>query len=160
MTRFLLIARPGGRHGVRRAARGARPGETYVPRAPSATVLNIAKALIGDAAIEIEVTGIRPGEKMHEILVSEEEVHHCVRRGDYYVDPADAAGAARRRARASRTRSKREYSSGDNVLSLAATVGLLKRNRLMVEDETGRRRGAAALTPRPERGQLPCRSRS
>ena len=55
------------------------------PSAPSATVIDIAKALIGDRTIEIKVTGIRPGEKMHEIMVSEEEANHCVKRGDYYA---------------------------------------------------------------------------
>ncbi len=60
-------------------------GETFIPRAPSASVMNIAKALIGARRIPIRVTGVRPGEKLHEILVSEEEVHHCVKRGDYYA---------------------------------------------------------------------------
>jgi UDP-glucose 4-epimerase len=76
---------------------------------------------------------VRPGEKLHEVLVSEEEVHHCVKRGAYYVIrpmlPELRGGEAGQRNVLSR-----EYSSGDDVLSLTQTVQLLKRNRLMVED--------------------------
>src|SRR5437868_5510638 len=52
---------------------------------PANTVMNIAKALIGDRPIETKIIGIRPGEKMHEIMVSEEEANHCVRREDYFA---------------------------------------------------------------------------
>ena len=84
MTRFLLSLEQAV-DTVITAIREAKAGETYVPRAPSATVFNIAKALIGNQTIEIRETGIRPGEKMHEIMVSEEEANHCVARGDYYA---------------------------------------------------------------------------
>src|SRR5439155_26701279 len=67
------------------AIENAKRGETYVPRAPSATVMDIATALIGKRSIEIDVVGIRPGEKMHQILVSEEEANHCVARGRNYA---------------------------------------------------------------------------
>jgi UDP-glucose 4-epimerase len=71
MTRFLLSLDQAV-DTVFAAVRGADPGDTYIPGAPSATVLNIARALIGERKIETVVTGIRPGEKIHEILVSEE----------------------------------------------------------------------------------------
>src|SRR4030042_870160 len=67
------------------ALRGGRRGETYIPNAPSTSIINIARALIGDRPVEIKVSGIRPGEKIHEILVSEEEAYHCVKRGVYYA---------------------------------------------------------------------------
>jgi len=66
------------------ALRGAQRGETYIPRVPSAKVTDIAAVLIGDRKLPIIVTGIRPGEKVHEILVSEEEAHRTVSRGPYY----------------------------------------------------------------------------
>ena len=129
MTRFLLSLD----HAVETvfaALREARRGETYVPRAPSATVMNIARALIGDQEIALRVDGIRPGEKMHEILVSEEECHHTVRRGDYYAirsmlpelqegaDPGDASLTG-------------ELSSADTVVDFDATIALLAKHRLM-----------------------------
>ena len=72
MTRFLLSLD----HAVDTvfaALSEARPAEIYVPRVPSATMVNVAAALIGHREIPIKVTGIRPGEKIHEIMVSEEE---------------------------------------------------------------------------------------
>lgn len=64
-------------------------GETYVPRMKSALVTNVAKIMIGDQPIEIKFVGIRPGEKIHEILVSEEEIFRTSlidnRYGKYYV---------------------------------------------------------------------------
>jgi UDP-glucose 4-epimerase len=132
MTRFLLTLDQAV-DTVFTALREARRGETYVPNAPAATVENIAKALIGKRPIKTKITGIRPGEKMHEIMVSDEEAHHCVKRGNYYAIlpmlPELAAPGARPRAALTR-----EFSSGDTVLDLAGTIALLKRHRLMVDD--------------------------
>ena len=136
MTRFLLPLDQAV-DTVFAALRGARPGETFIPRAPSASVMNIAKALIGSRRLPIRITGVRPGEKLHEVMVSEEEVHHCEQRGGYYAIrpmlPELRGGNA-----PGKNALSREYSSGDNVMSLAATVKLLKRTRLMVEDQAHR----------------------
>lgn len=129
MTRFLLTLDQAVDTTLR-AIQEARPGEIYVPKAPSATVMNLAKALVGDREIEINVTGVRPGEKMHEIMVSEEEANHTVRRGDYYAIlpmlPELQRGPHEPNA------FTREFSSEDHVLDLAGTVALLQRHRLMV----------------------------
>jgi hypothetical protein len=74
-----------GLAGVCAALRTAEPGEVLVPRAPSALIMDVAKAVIGDRDIEIKVTGIRPGEKIHEIMISEEESFRTVARGDFYA---------------------------------------------------------------------------
>lgn len=128
MTRFLLTLDQAV-DTVFAALRTAAPGEMLVPDAPAATVINIAKALIGDRNIEIKVTGIRPGEKMHEIMVSEEECHHTIRRGDYYAIrsmlPELAIDDGKPNALS------REFSSDDNVLSLDETRELLERNNLL-----------------------------
>jgi UDP-glucose 4-epimerase len=132
MTRFLLSL-DDAVDTVFAALRAAKAGETFIPRAPAASVMNIAKALIGSRRVPIKVTGVRPGEKLHEVLVSEEEVHHCVRRGDYYVI-RPMLPELRGRETAQRNALNREYSSGVDVLNLAQTAQLLRRNRLMVED--------------------------
>lgn len=132
MTRFLLSLDQAV-DTVYAALKGAKPGEIYVPNAPSATVMNIAKALIGDRRIEVRITGIRPNEKMHEIMVSEEEAHHCVRRGDYYAIKPMLPELRSERDEEENAFSK-EFSSSDTVLSAEGTVSLLKRHRLMVED--------------------------
>lgn len=106
-------------------------GEIYVPIVDSATVENMAKALIGSRKIETEIIGIRPGEKMHEILVSEEECHHVIKRGDYYVILPMLPEL--------RTVNKKvpnaldsEFCSADNVLDLEGTIELLAKHDLIV----------------------------
>jgi UDP-glucose 4-epimerase len=47
--------------------------------------MDVAEVLIGERKIPIEITGIRPGEKIHEIMVSEDECYRTVERGDYYA---------------------------------------------------------------------------
>jgi FlaA1/EpsC-like NDP-sugar epimerase len=132
MTRFLLTLDQAV-DTVFAALREAGPGETDIPRAPSATVINIAKALVGDRQVQIKVTGIRPGEKMHEILVSEEEANHCVARGDYYAI-LSMLPELRSVSKDEKNVLTKEYSSADDVLDFEETVALLKKHRLMVED--------------------------
>jgi len=84
MTRFLLSLDQAV-DTIFAALRGAKRGETYIPRVPSSKVTEIANILIGDRKIKTVVTGIRPGEKIHEILISEEESHRSIERGNYYV---------------------------------------------------------------------------
>jgi UDP-glucose 4-epimerase len=110
-------------------------GETYVPNAPSATVMNVARALIGKRPIETRVIGIRPGEKLHEIMVSEEEANHTVRRGNYYAI-LPMLPELRDEASIEPNALTKEFSSADNVLDPAGTVDLLHRNRLLPEDVT------------------------
>lgn len=128
MTRFLLTLEQAV-DTVFAALRTASAGEILVPNAPAATVNNIAEALIGARKLEVKVTGIRPGEKMHEIMVSEEECHHTIRRGDYYAIramlPELSGGCDEPNAL------QKELSSDDNVLSLDGTRELLERNNLL-----------------------------
>ncbi len=72
MTRFLLTLEDAV-DTIFAAVRSAAPGETYIPRCPSAKMTDLAAYLIGDKPIETVITGIRPGEKIHEMLLSEEE---------------------------------------------------------------------------------------
>lgn len=132
MTRFLLSLEDAV-DTIMAALAGAEPGETYVPRAPAARMVDVAAALIGDRRIPTRITGIRPGEKIHEIMVSEEEAWRTYERGQYYaIQPMlpelvkkEAVGEPRRR----------EYSSNDTVMTLDETVALLQRHHLMVDQE-------------------------
>jgi UDP-glucose 4-epimerase len=69
---------------------------------------------------------------MHEIMVSEEEIHHCVRRGDYLAIrpmlPELRAGDDEPNALT------KEFSSEDTVVSLKDTLALLEKHRLMIDD--------------------------
>ncbi|KLU63000.1 UDP-glucose 4-epimerase [Peptococcaceae bacterium CEB3] len=84
MTRFLLPLTSAVDTIEAVIAQGRR-GEIFVPVIPSARIADVAQALIGDKGISVAVTGIRPGEKIHEILVSEEEASRTYQRGDYYA---------------------------------------------------------------------------
>jgi FlaA1/EpsC-like NDP-sugar epimerase len=65
--------------------RSGRRGDTYVPMAPAARMVDLADVLIAGRPLEIMVTGIRPGEKIHEILISEEECYRTIKRDGYFV---------------------------------------------------------------------------
>jgi FlaA1/EpsC-like NDP-sugar epimerase len=129
MTRFLLTLDQAV-DTIFAAISNGRAGDTYIPKVPAATVLDIAKALIGDRPIEIKIIGIRPGEKIHEILVSDEEANHTIRRGNFYVIesmlPELAGDSAFERPL------KGEYSSGSEITSLDGTLALLKKHDLMI----------------------------
>ncbi|HEX7177453.1 MAG TPA: polysaccharide biosynthesis protein [Pyrinomonadaceae bacterium] len=131
MTRFLLSLEQAV-DTVFAALGEAERGETYIPRVPSARVTDVSDALIGDQKIKTVVTGIRPGEKVHEILVSEEEAFRTVARGDYYV--IQPMLPELRQSEEIKNALGREYSSADNVMSPAEVAELLKRHKLMPSD--------------------------
>ena len=58
-------------------------GELYIPKIPSVKVVDLAKAIAPDAALE--VVGIRPGEKIHEEMINVSDARSTVDMGDYYV---------------------------------------------------------------------------
>jgi len=77
MTRFLLTL-DDAVDTIFSAVESALPGETYIPRCPAAKMTDLADFLIGGRDIEKVVTGIRPGEKIHEALLSAEEAARTV----------------------------------------------------------------------------------
>jgi UDP-glucose 4-epimerase len=84
MTRFLLSLNKAV-DTVFAAIKDGKRGETFVPKVAAAKITDLAKALMGDKDLPIIYTGIRPGEKVHEIMVSEEECFRTIERGDYYA---------------------------------------------------------------------------
>lgn len=84
MTRFLLPLEKAV-DTIIAALTNAKRGETFVPIAKSTNMTDLAQALIEDRPIKIIYTGIRPGEKYHEIMVSIEEAWRAYDRGEYYA---------------------------------------------------------------------------
>lgn len=84
MTRFLLTL-DRAVDTVLAALAEARAGEIYVPKVPAARMTDLAEVLIAGRDVPLSYTGIRPGEKIHEIMVSEEECHRTIERNGYYV---------------------------------------------------------------------------
>ena len=82
MTRFWLTLEQGVRF-VIRCAEQMQGGEVFVPKIPSTRIIDLAKAIAPQA--ELEVIGIRPGEKLHEVLIHEDEARATVELEDMFV---------------------------------------------------------------------------
>jgi UDP-N-acetylglucosamine 4,6-dehydratase len=87
MTRFWLTLEQGV-HFVIRCIEQMHGGEVFVPKIPSMSILDLAKAVAPN--IEIDIVGIRPGEKLHEVLISEDEARTTIEMDDMFVvQPAE-----------------------------------------------------------------------
>jgi UDP-N-acetylglucosamine 4,6-dehydratase len=88
MTRFWLSL-PQGVHFVISCIEQMHGGEVFVPKIPSMNIADLARAVAPQARIEI--VGIRPGEKLHEVLISEDEARTTVElKNMYVVQPSQA----------------------------------------------------------------------
>lgn len=122
MTRFLLTLNQAVDL-VFHAYEHGRGGEIMVRKAASARVLDIAGAVAKMAGVEFKhtVIGVYPGEKIHEVLISEEERTRCEERGDYIlINPW--------RQEPGRASAGFEYSSKDELMSLDAICELIRRS--------------------------------
>lgn len=90
MTRFMMSLDESVRL-VLFAFENANPGDLFVQKAPSATIITLAEAIkdIFNASNEIQIIGSRHGEKMYETLCSKEEMTKAEDLGDFYRIPAD-----------------------------------------------------------------------
>jgi UDP-N-acetylglucosamine 4,6-dehydratase/5-epimerase len=118
MTRFWITLEDGVNFVIKNFAR-MHGGEIFIPKIPSATVLALAKAMAPD--LPLKIIGIRPGEKLHEVMCPADDSHltlefhdHFVikpsvvftERADYAVNRLDETGVP--------VRDGFEYSSGTN----------------------------------------------
>lgn len=88
MTRFWISLEQGVRF-VIRCIEQMTGGEVFVPKIPSMKLLDLAYAIAPQATIE--TVGIRPGEKLHEVLISDDEARTTVELDDMFVvQPAEA----------------------------------------------------------------------
>jgi UDP-glucose 4-epimerase len=84
MTRFLLTLDQAV-DTVFESMQFAEAGETYIPKIKAALIVDVVNALVGKKKIEVKETGVRPGEKLHEVLVSQEEALRTISRGNYFA---------------------------------------------------------------------------
>ncbi len=82
MTRFWLSLEQGVRF-VIQCIDEMHGGEVFVPKIPSMKVIDLAHAVAPQARVEI--IGIRPGEKLHEVLISEDEARTTVEQDDRFI---------------------------------------------------------------------------
>jgi UDP-glucose 4-epimerase len=129
MTRFLLSLEEAVDL-IFTALRDARPGETYIPQVPAARIVDLATAMAGDREIEMQYTGIRPGEKVHEVLVSEEEASRTSVRGEHLVI-GPILPELRSEGGDDEPFDRREFSSADEVVEGAELQALLDRHGVL-----------------------------
>jgi UDP-N-acetylglucosamine 4,6-dehydratase/5-epimerase len=87
MTRFWLSLEQGV-HFVMNCIEQMEGGEVFVPKIPSTKVVDLARAIAPQA--QIDIIGIRPGEKLHEALLSDDEARHTIELEQMYViQPAE-----------------------------------------------------------------------
>ncbi len=82
MTRFWITLDQGVRFVINCVER-MHGGEVFVPKIPSMSIRDLAAAIAPEC--EIEEIGIRPGEKLHEVLVSEDEARQAIELDDSFV---------------------------------------------------------------------------
>lgn len=82
MTRFWITLDDGVEFVVNNFQR-MQGGEIFVPKIPSIRILDLVESICGNR--EYELVGIRPGEKLHEVMVPEEMAHHSLEFDDHYV---------------------------------------------------------------------------
>ena len=82
MTRFWITLDQGARF-VIRSIEQMHGGEIFVPKIPSMRLLDMAQAIAPDC--QIDCVGIRPGEKLHEVLLSEDEARNAIEYDDMFV---------------------------------------------------------------------------
>jgi len=82
MTRF-NISLQGGVDMVMHAIEHAWGGEIFIPKIPSYRILDVAKAVAPDC--QIEIVGIRPGEKIHEEMITSSDSFNTFDLGKYYI---------------------------------------------------------------------------
>jgi len=131
MTRFLLSLDEAVDL-IFEAMRSAARGEIYVPDVPSARIVDVAAALIGGRPVDVVFTSIRPGEKLHEVLVSGEEAMRTSRRGSSYVI---APLLPELQEEAPEPALDQALSSGANPISPDEVVALMARHGLSAESE-------------------------
>jgi UDP-N-acetylglucosamine 4,6-dehydratase len=80
MTRFLITLEQGVKFVLKNFER-MQGGEIFVPKIPSMKIVDLAKALCPEC--ELKIVGIRPGEKLHEVMITRDD--RCVEFDDHFV---------------------------------------------------------------------------
>ncbi|WP_413701371.1 UDP-N-acetylglucosamine 4,6-dehydratase (inverting) [Psychromonas sp. KJ10-10] len=82
MTRFWITLQDGVDFVLKNFSR-MLGGEIFVPKIPSMRIMDLAKAMA--PSLEIKIVGIRPGEKMHEIMCPADDSYHTYEYLDHFI---------------------------------------------------------------------------
>jgi len=128
MTRFLLTLDQAV-DTVFEALQFAEAGETYIPKIKAALIVDVINALVGKKKLSITETGVRPGEKLHEVLISQEESLRTISRGDYFAIKSILPEVSKPVTPI--TLEFDELSSENFLMNFEETVALFKKNGLV-----------------------------
>ncbi len=118
MTRFWITLDQGVRF-VIRCIEEMHGGEVFVPKIPSMNIMELVKALAPD--VGVQMIGIRPGEKVHEVLVSEDEASHTLELDDMFViEPTHPWWSSEKWAHGRHLKEGFKYGSDTNPHKLSA----------------------------------------
>lgn len=82
MTRFWLTLNQGVNF-VINSLEKMNGGEIFIPKIPSTKIIDLASVIAPEA--KVNITGIRPGEKLHEVLLTEDEARHAKEFKEYFI---------------------------------------------------------------------------
>lgn len=82
MTRFWITLDQGVQFVIDSLVR-MKGGEIFIPKIPSMNVVDLAKAIAPNC--QIKLIGIRPGEKLHEVMITEDDARQTVEFDTYYI---------------------------------------------------------------------------
>lgn len=137
MTRFWITLEEGVKF-VLKSLDIMAGGEIFVPKIPSVKIIELARAIAPKA--KLKITGIRPGEKIHELLIGSDESRHTKDMGNYFkIEPEFASWAEKKASRKNGETKESElelgfyYSSENNPvwLDIAKLKSIL--NQLEIE---------------------------
>lgn len=112
MTRFWITIEQGVRFAIK-CIGFMQGGEVFVPKIPSMKLVDLADVIAPDA--QKEITGIRPGEKLNEILLTEEEARHAKKFDKYFViEPEHPSWRMKPYKEGGTLSDPFEYTSGEN----------------------------------------------
>ena len=82
MTRFWITLDQGVNF-VNQCIERMHGGEIFIPKIPSMKIVDVAAAIAPEA--KIKIIGVRPGEKIHEVMITEDDAHTTIEFDDYYI---------------------------------------------------------------------------
>ncbi len=89
MTRFWITLDQGVQF-VLDSLQRMKGGEIFVPKIPSVKVVDLARVIAPDC--QLQFVGIRPGEKLHEAMITEDDARKTVEFDDYFIIKPEQPG--------------------------------------------------------------------
>lgn len=132
MTRFFILIEDGVKFVINSLKR-MHGGEIFIPKLKSLKIIDLIKAIAPEK--QIKIIGIRPGEKLNEILYSEDESRYCIEFYDHYLIPPIINLTYKKnfffnslKERGKKIKILKEYSSNDGIfLSMVEIRNILKK---------------------------------